>query len=84
MGYDRGRRRGRDKRDGFGEDSFDPFGGGDFPPRDNFGQQDRFGGGGRGFGDWAGFRGVLTAFLAAGAVVSTACLLRSLVPEKAQ
>lgn len=52
MGYDRGRRRGRDKRDGFGEDSFDPFGGGgDFAPRDNFGQQDRFGGGGRGFGD---------------------------------
>ncbi|QIG54396.1 cold-shock protein [Altererythrobacter sp. BO-6] len=52
MGYDRGRRRGRDKRDGFGEDGFDPFGGGDsFPPRDNFGQQDRFGGGGRGFGD---------------------------------
>ena len=51
MGYDRGRRRGRDKRDGFGEDSFDPFGGGDFPPRDNFGQQDRFGGSGRGFGD---------------------------------
>lgn len=33
MGYDRGRRRGRDKRDGFGEDSFDPFGGGgDFFP----------------------------------------------------
>jgi len=28
MGYDRGRRRGRDKRDGFGEDGFDPFGGG--------------------------------------------------------
>ena len=52
MGYDRGRRRGRDKRDGFGEDGFDPFGGGgDFPPRGNFGQQDRFGGGGRGFGD---------------------------------
>lgn len=52
MGYDRGRRRGRDKRDGFGEDGFDPFGGGDnFPPRDNFGQQDRFGGGGRGFGE---------------------------------
>ncbi|MGQ7830083.1 cold-shock protein [Altererythrobacter sp. Z27] len=52
MGYDRGRRRGRDKRDGFGEDGFDPFGGGDnFAPRDNFGQQDRFGGGGRGFGD---------------------------------
>jgi len=55
MGYDRGRRRGRDKRDGFGEDGFDPFGGGDnFPPqRDNFGGGgDRFGGGGGGrFGD---------------------------------
>lgn len=48
MGYDRGRRRGRDKRDGFGEDNFDPFGGGpdSFPPRDNFGGGDRFGGGG--------------------------------------
>lgn len=59
MGYDRGRRRGRDKRDGFGEDSFDPFGGGDaFPPprtfgnersgndRGGFGGGDRFGGGG--------------------------------------
>ena len=58
MGYDRGRRRGRDKRDGFGEDSFDPFGGGDgFPPprsfgndrsgndRGGFGGGDRFGGG---------------------------------------
>lgn len=61
MGYDRGRRRGRDKRDGFGEDSFDPFGGGDgFPPPRNFGNDrggndrggfgggDRFGGGGGG------------------------------------
>lgn len=58
MGYDRGRRRGRDKRDGFGGDGFDPFGGGDnFPPRDNFGQQDRFGGGGRGFGDDRGSGG---------------------------
>lgn len=59
MGYDRGRRRGRDKRDGFGEDSFDPFGGGgdSFPPRDNFGQQDRFGGGGRRFGDDRGSGG---------------------------
>lgn len=57
MGYDRGRRRGRDKRDGFGEDSFDPFGGsGDgFPPAggfnndrggDSFGGGDRYGGGG--------------------------------------
>lgn len=50
MGYDRGRRRGRDKRDGFGEDSFDPFGGGDgFPPPNDYGNDrggDRFGGGG--------------------------------------
>ena len=52
MGYDRGRRRGKDKRDGFGEDSFDPFGGGDgFPPPRDFGNDrggDRFGGGGGG------------------------------------
>ncbi len=53
MGYDRGRRRGRDKRDGFGEDSYDPFGGGgEFPPPGNFGNDrngggDRFGGGDR-------------------------------------
>jgi CspA family cold shock protein len=67
MGYDRGRRRGRDKRDGFGEDSFDPFGG----PSDGggFGGNDRYdnrGGGGRsggGFNDdrsgggGGGFRG---------------------------
>ncbi|MAY20478.1 MAG: cold-shock protein [Erythrobacteraceae bacterium] len=61
MGYDRGRRRGRDKRDGFGEDNFDPFGGGDgFPPPsdygndrggDRFGGGDRHGGGGYGGGD---------------------------------
>lgn len=51
MGFDRGRRgRGRDKRDGFGEDSFDPYGGG------GFGGGDRFGGGGRG-GDRGGFGG---------------------------
>jgi cold shock protein len=61
MGYDRGRRRGRDKRDGFGEESFDPFGGGDgFSPPRSFGNErsgndrgafgggDRFGGGGGG------------------------------------
>ncbi|WP_095012187.1 cold-shock protein [Tsuneonella mangrovi] len=56
MGYDRGRRRGRDKRDGFGEDGFDPFGGGQdsFPPRDNFGGGDRFGGGGDRFGGGGG------------------------------
>lgn len=56
MGYDRGRRgRGRDKRDGFGEDGFDPFGG---PPGDfgqsNFGGGDRFGGGGDRFGGGGG------------------------------
>ncbi len=49
MGYDRGRRRGRDKRDGFGEEGFDPFGGGNdgfSPPRDfGGGGGDRFGGG---------------------------------------
>ena len=39
MGFDRGRRgRGRDKRDGFGEESFDPFYGG--------GDRGGFGGGG--------------------------------------
>ena len=49
MGYDRGRRRGKDKRDGFGEDNFDSFGGppGDFTPHEAF-QGDRFGGGDRG------------------------------------
>ena len=46
MGYDKGRRRGRDKRDNIGEDSYDPFGG---PPAD-------FGGGGFG-GDRGGFGG---------------------------
>ena len=63
MGYDKGRRRGRDKRDGFGEDSFDPFqGGGDFGGGgDRFGGGgDRFGGGGDRFGgggDRGGFGG---------------------------
>ncbi|NBC37706.1 cold shock domain-containing protein [Novosphingobium sp. FSY-8] len=57
MGFDRGRRgRGRDKRDGFGEDGFDPFMGGG----DRFGG-DRFGGGRGGFGggdrDRGGFGG---------------------------
>ncbi|MEY4239064.1 MAG: hypothetical protein RL339_1665 [Pseudomonadota bacterium] len=48
MGFDRGRRgRGRDKRDGFGEESFDPFAGGG----------DRFGGGGDRFGGGGGDRG---------------------------
>ncbi|QYJ07170.1 cold-shock protein [Qipengyuania flava] len=65
MGYDRGRRRGRDKRDGFGEDNFDGgFGGppADFAPHDAFrggGGGDRFGGGGDRFGggDRGGDRG---------------------------
>jgi CspA family cold shock protein len=55
MGFDRGRRgRGRDKRDGFGEETFDPFAGGG----DRFaGGGDRFGGGGAprsGFGGGGG------------------------------
>ncbi len=60
MGFDRGRRgRGRDKRDGFGEESFDPFmGGGD---RGGFaGGGDRFAGaprGGFGGGDRGGYAG---------------------------
>ena len=69
MGFDRGRRgKGRDKRDGFGEEGgggFDPFagGGGGFGggdrfgggggPRGGFGGGDRFGGGGGG----GGYRG---------------------------
>ena len=70
MGYDRGRRRGRDKRDGFGEDGFDPFGngGGDgFPPPGNYGNDrgggygggggDRYGGGGNDRGGYGGDRG---------------------------
>ena len=62
MGYDRGRRRGRDKRDGFGEDGFDPFGGGNdgFPPpsygndRGGYGGGDRGGFGGGGGGERGG------------------------------
>lgn len=58
MGFDRGRRgRGRDKRDGFGEDGFDPF----MADQSRFGGGDRFGGGaprsGGGFGDRGGFGG---------------------------
>ena len=58
MGFDRGRRgRGRDKRDGFGEDNFDPFmgggGGGGFGGGDRGG----FGGGDRGGGGFGGPRG---------------------------
>jgi CspA family cold shock protein len=45
MGYDRGRRgRGRDKRDGFGEEGFDPFADGGAP---RFGGDDWRGGGDR-------------------------------------
>ncbi|MCB2074532.1 MAG: cold-shock protein [Novosphingobium sp.] len=58
MGFDRGRRgRGRDKRDGFGEDDFDPFMGGNdrFGGNNRFGDDDRFGGGaGRGGGGFGG------------------------------
>ncbi|MEO6153833.1 MAG: cold-shock protein [Croceibacterium sp.] len=47
MGYDRGRRgRGRDKRDGFGEEGFDPFAESSPPTGgDRFGGASRFGGG---------------------------------------
>lgn len=59
MSFDRGRRgRGKDKRDGFGEDGFfeaprdfGGFGGGD---RGGFGGGDRFGGGGGGRGGFGG------------------------------
>jgi CspA family cold shock protein len=56
MGFDRGRRgRGRDKRDGFGEDGgFDPFAGGG---GDRFGGGDRGGFAGRGPGGGGGFGG---------------------------
>ncbi len=58
MGFDRGRRgRGRDKRDGFGEDSFDPFGGGGGGGDRFGGGGDRFGGGGDRFGGGGGFSG---------------------------
>ena len=60
MGYDRGRRRGRDKRDGFGEDNYDPFGGppGGFESQGGgFGGGDRFGGDRGGYGGGGGDRG---------------------------
>jgi CspA family cold shock protein len=63
MSFDRGRRgRGRDKRDGFGEDSFDPFSGsGDRGGFSGGGGGDRFGGGGGrggyGGGGGGGFSG---------------------------
>ena len=54
MGYDKGRRgRGRDKRDGFGEEGFDPFADGG-PPR--FGGDDWRGGGGGGGDRFGGNR----------------------------
>jgi CspA family cold shock protein len=70
MGYDKGRRgRGRDKRDGFGEEGFDPFADGG-PPRfggddwrggggggDRFGGGNRFGGDRDGGGNRGGFGG---------------------------
>ncbi|MEO0032477.1 MAG: hypothetical protein RIS94_2235 [Pseudomonadota bacterium] len=57
MGFDRGRRgRGRDKRDGFGEESFDPYGGGSGGGGGFGGGYDRggFGGGGGGRGGFGG------------------------------
>ena len=67
MGYDRGRRgRGRDKRDGFGEEGFDPFADGGAPRfggddwrggGDRFGGGDNRGGGGFGGGNRGGFSG---------------------------
>lgn len=59
MGYDKGRRgRGRDKRDGFGEEGFDPFAEPGAPAGGDAwrGGGDRFGGGNR-FGGGAGDRG---------------------------
>src|SRR6187399_348653 len=67
MGYDRGRRgRGRDKRDGFGEEGFDPFSDGGQPRfggddwrggGDRFGGSDSSRGGGFGGGSRGGFGG---------------------------
>ncbi|HXC73414.1 MAG TPA: cold-shock protein [Sphingomicrobium sp.] len=64
MGFDRGRKgdrggRGRDKRDGFGEESFaGDFGGGGFQERGGFGNRGGFGdrGGGGGYGGGGGDR----------------------------
>ena len=66
MGFDRGRKgdrggRGRDKREGFGEENFGggDFGGGGFQERGGYGGRGGFGdrGGGGGFGDRGGFGG---------------------------
>jgi CspA family cold shock protein len=73
MGFDRGRRgRGRDKRDGFGEESFDPFYGGQdrFDSRPDYGNRDSnfgerrggFGGGGGGGGRPGGGGGARGGF----------------------
>ena len=61
MGYDKGRRRGRDKRDNIGEEGFEPFPGGDFGGgfQDRGGFDDRGGGGFQdrgGFNDRGGFQ----------------------------
>jgi CspA family cold shock protein len=57
MGFDRGRRgRGRDKRDGFSEEGFDPFAGGGGGDRFGGGGGDRFGGGGGRSGGFGGDR----------------------------
>ena len=61
MGYDKGRRRGRDKRDSIGEEGFEPFPGGDFGGgfQDRGGFDDRGGGGFQdrgGFNDRGGFQ----------------------------
>jgi CspA family cold shock protein len=63
MGYDRGRRRGRDKRDRIGEDSFDPFvdsgaqGGAPSYQPNRFEDRDRFGEGRSAGQDRGGFGG---------------------------
>jgi CspA family cold shock protein len=66
MGFDRGRKgdrggRGRDKREGFGEENFGggDFGGGGFQERGGYGGRGGFGdrAGGGGFGDRGGFGG---------------------------
>ena len=61
MGFDRGRKgdrggRGRDKRDSFGEDNVQEFGGG-YQERGGYGGRGGFGGGGGGYGDRGGFGG---------------------------
>ena len=67
MGFDKGRKgerggRGRDKRDSFGEDNFQEFGGfqerGGYGGRGGYGDRGGFGGGGGGgYGDRGGFGG---------------------------